>query len=610
LQVVIGPVKGNRQPTTAIPGSKGSSRPVAQKGGGGNKAAGSVEPTAATSPTVTVHSDGSVTAEHFSPSKAGEAAQVAAVARQRASEARTKRVVALVTSKPERKPVVAKGTTPKAPKLSTKPQIETRPAISAPPKEAKALAQAIGIGPKTPGGKETKAPRTVTVAAHTRKAPESRLKGTQQERKAARKTLQKAKKVVARTSGVGGRVKQTGQLEPQEIATALVKQGRKLNLNLTRPEVAEGVGVAEAETAGNASEQRQLQELPPDQAHVGLFAEEEGSFAPLQKRLETGPATRAALKRFAADGRSWNPAWVHWQEIQGEDETGHDRAPQYEGVAAKALEGQSNPKAFKNYKTAVKKAKSLGMKVGKPAGDVSAEPGTHTIRVRADAQGMVKWAESVQGTKESTPRQLRWAANEGLGFLHPWCANFVSNGLLRRGIKSLPSNPNYVPSYESDWHGYSIGTTDLSKAKPGDLITFSGEHIGLYVGNGEMISGNFGDEVSRDPVSADSTAVSMILRPPYKGGYVKVTETTPLPGSLNPTGSVASSSAPAAVGAVAAPSNPAKKKGQPKVRLSAPQRIANAERTLKAGDLKAGKEAEAPSTSVLAELQRKYGAAA
>lgn len=66
----FGPSKGNRRPTTAIPGSSGAGRPAPQKGGGGNKAAGSVEPTAANTPTVTVHSDGTVTASNFGSSKA------------------------------------------------------------------------------------------------------------------------------------------------------------------------------------------------------------------------------------------------------------------------------------------------------------------------------------------------------------------------------------------------------------------------------------------------------------------------------------------------------------------------------------------------------------
>lgn len=581
--LTTGPSKGNRRPTVAIPGSKGGGRPTAQKGGGGNKAAGSVEPTAANTPTVTVHPDGSVTAEHFSPKEAGRAA--AEVARQRAHEAHVKRVVALVTSKPERKPVVAKGTEPKAPKSSKPTKAKTESPLIA-KGYTKAEREVLAEG----GVKVPKAQRTVTVAEHTRKAPEPKPKGTQPERKAARAKLQKAKQEL-RTS----KPRIEGDLGPEQKKFVL---GVAKQAHLNPRTIAAQARAEESEGAQTEAEQtHNFLNMGPGIRYPSLKAAVKAT----AQNYNTGPYEGVRATRG-------KPPAVQAKAIA---ESPWGTGPLIEQTLSEVHVKPGNPKAVASYRAAVKKAESLGMKVGKPAGDVSTQPGTHTVKVRADAQGMVKWAESVQGTKESTARQLRWASNEGLGAGEPWCANFVSNGLLRRGIKNLPSNPNYVPSYESDWAGYSIGTTDLAKAKPGDLITFSGEHIGLYVGNGEMISGNFGDEVSRDPVSADSNAVSMILRPPYKGGYVEVKETTPLPGSTNPTGSVTSSSAPAAVSAVAAPSNPTRKqRGKPKARLSAPQKIRQAEATLAAGDLQAGKGAEGPSTSTLDALAKKYGAAA
>jgi hypothetical protein len=604
--VILGPVKGNRLPSTAVPGSKGSGRPAAQKGGGGNKEAGSKEVTAATAPTVTVSPTGAVTAEHFGPGASARQAARAAVRTQKAQAAHVKRIVALVSRKPDRTPVVAKGTEVKA--TPAKPQIETRPAISAPPKEAKALAEAIGLGPKTPGGKETSLPAKKGPAASTailssdksaREPRNPRLKGTTQERKAARSKLQKTKAVVRKSqpslAGLTPIQKEVAQLE------------RKAHKKYPDVPVSVMMGDTEQESnfdpaaASSSAAVGLTQFIPSTAASYGV---EEGTGRKEKRSQVFGQA------KLLHDLQQEHPGGIKEAlgNYYGDPSASYSTEVLEKSAKYKSLDKPGSPKAVANYKAAVTKAKSLGLKVGKPAGDVSAEPGTRTIKVRADAQGMVKWAESVQGTKESTPRQLRWASNEGLGAGEPWCANFVSNGLLRRGITNLPSNPNYVPTYESDWAKYSIGTTDLSKAKPGDLITFSGEHIGLYVGSGEMISGNFGDEVSRDPVSADSTAVSMILRPPYKGGYIKVKETTPLPGSTNPTGSVASSSAPAVVSAVAAPSNPTgSKKQQPKARLSAPQRVAQAEKTLEAGDLAAGHDAATPTTSILDALAKKYG---
>jgi hypothetical protein len=187
---------------------------------------------------------------------------------------------------------------------------------------------------------------------------------------------------------------------------------------------------------------------------------------------------------------------------------------------------QPHPKLEGKLTQAKKEARAAGVSQGKIADivDDTPDPQTETVKVRADAKGMVQWADHLVGTQEGTPKQVSWADHFGLGN-GPWCANFVSNGLVRRGFKDLPSNPNYVPAYE-EWANEgkaatNIGT-DFSQAKPGDLVTFSGQHIGLYVGNGEMVSGNFGDEVARSMVTDDSSPVSMIIRPHYHGGTVQM----------------------------------------------------------------------------------------
>jgi hypothetical protein len=195
-----------------------------------------------------------------------------------------------------------------------------------------------------------------------------------------------------------------------------------------------------------------------------------------------------------------------------------------------------NPKVLADFKLATVKAKRLGIptKVA-PARDLEHGPG-RVVYVRADAQGMVHWAEDLIGTQEGTARQVHWAAKFGLGS-GPWCANFVSNGLARRGV-ALPPNPNFVPSYETEWTGGRNIGTDLARAKPGDLIAYSGEHIALYVGHGEVVSGNYGNEVARGPVDGGPAPVSAILRPNYKGGKIAVQESTMLPGSSFPEGAV------------------------------------------------------------------------
>lgn len=185
---------------------------------------------------------------------------------------------------------------------------------------------------------------------------------------------------------------------------------------------------------------------------------------------------------------------------------------------------QHDPQAAANLKAAKANAREVGINPTMFNGDVAGGEGDFTW-VRADAKGMVDWVRSALGTDEGTAEAERWGARFGLNTVsQPWCANFVSNGLLRRGIVDLPSNPNYVPSYEQEWAQYAV-PGGLENAKPGDLITYSGEHIAVYTGNGKAIGGNQSDSVTEgDAASLSSHPISMVIRPPYKGGKVKVAD--------------------------------------------------------------------------------------
>lgn len=191
---------------------------------------------------------------------------------------------------------------------------------------------------------------------------------------------------------------------------------------------------------------------------------------------------------------------------------------------------RSDPQAVQALQVAKHNARAQGINPTPFNGDVAGGGSGFTI-VRADAKGMVDWAESALGTQEGSGKQRRWAGKFGLGTTEPWCANFVSNGLLRRGFSpaELPANPNNTgtPGYEQ-WasegkHAVNVGT-DLRKAKPGDILTFSGAHTAVYVGGGEMVSGNFSNEVERTPVSSGPAPLSMIIRPKYKGGKVRIAD--------------------------------------------------------------------------------------
>ena len=129
----------------------------------------------------------------------------------------------------------------------------------------------------------------------------------------------------------------------------------------------------------------------------------------------------------------------------------------------------------------------------------------------------IAWARNNMGTNQGSAKQLKWAGESGLGDEGPWCASFVSADMAAQGVP-LPPNPNDTHSYEDEWTGGEVVGSSLADARPGDLLGFSGEHIGIYVGGGKMISGNWGDTVAEADVSEDSHPLSAVMRPNYPNG--------------------------------------------------------------------------------------------
>jgi cell wall-associated NlpC family hydrolase len=132
------------------------------------------------------------------------------------------------------------------------------------------------------------------------------------------------------------------------------------------------------------------------------------------------------------------------------------------------------------------------------------------------AERLVKLAESQKGVKEGTAQAERIAAAAGISSAQAWCAAFITWALKRSGVKNLPSSPAAVSSWES-WSGGEHISGGLANARAGDLIAFNGEHIGLYLGGGRMISGNWSNEVAIDSVSAETEPITAIIR--VKGLY-------------------------------------------------------------------------------------------
>lgn len=135
------------------------------------------------------------------------------------------------------------------------------------------------------------------------------------------------------------------------------------------------------------------------------------------------------------------------------------------------------------------------------------------------AKGLVKLVESQKGVQEGSAQQQQYAAAAGISAAQAWCAAFVTWALKRVGITNLPSEPASVSSWESWAGGKKISTTNKREWRIGDLLAFNGEHIGIYIGNGRMISGNWSNQVAIAPVSEESEPLTAVIR--VKGLYTE-----------------------------------------------------------------------------------------
>jgi hypothetical protein len=135
---------------------------------------------------------------------------------------------------------------------------------------------------------------------------------------------------------------------------------------------------------------------------------------------------------------------------------------------------------------------------------------------KGSASRAVQWAQNNLGVGEGSKRHQKWVG-ETEGVFDPWCAEFVGAMLLAQGLP-IPANSAYTPEYEHGWEGGKNLGSSISLAKPGDLLGYSGEHIGVYVGGGKFISGNWSNEVGIADWNAPSCPLTAVMRPFWPGG--------------------------------------------------------------------------------------------
>ena len=190
-------------------------------------------------------------------------------------------------------------------------------------------------------------------------------------------------------------------------------------------------------------------------------------------------------------------------------------------------------------------------------GKTELQPGGKDFKLvtsRQQARTVIHLANKFAGTQEGSALQQHWAAMSGISGSEPWCSAFLATLMRRVGLPE-PSSPAAAGTWESWKGGKLLDTTDLAAAKPGDIIEFGtsrgsnyADHVGLYIGDGEMISGNFGNEVRRGPISEESSPIQAIVRPHYSGKEIQFKLST------NPT-ALGTGAASGAVGASGGPSS-------------------------------------------------------
>lgn len=111
-------------------------------------------------------------------------------------------------------------------------------------------------------------------------------------------------------------------------AQLIAEEAKAMHLHMTPRQLAEGLGVREAE--GDTEEGE----------HIGPW-EESSAFGSTKQRLDYRASTRAALQNWAANGKSWWTAWGNFEKGETEG-PGPTRYKRHLGVATAALRGTSS----------------------------------------------------------------------------------------------------------------------------------------------------------------------------------------------------------------------------------------------------------------------------
>lgn len=155
-----------------------------------------------------------------------------------------------------------------------------------------------------------------------------------------------------------------------------------------------------------------------------------------------------------------------------------------------------------------------------PVAGLNGQPGSSGSRLLAAAESQIGQSEQPPGSNESPAIAEYRAATAGAAPGEPWCAYFASWAARQAGAPLGPQGEG-LGSVSAIWSwaqsaGRAVPNGPGIVPKPGDLILFGGEHVGIVKGvlpdgSIQTVEGNYENKVSLNvrPAGEASGYVSM-----------------------------------------------------------------------------------------------------
>lgn len=139
------------------------------------------------------------------------------------------------------------------------------------------------------------------------------------------------------------------------------------------------------------------------------------------------------------------------------------------------------------------------------------------------ASSILSWAKSKLGTSGDSEVVAHWDRLAGAAPGIPWCSAFVNAAMAQAGLKG-PSDAAYSGSWLNWSGGTNLHSTNITDAKPGDLLIYNfgdtsmDSHVAIYLGGGKQIQGN--DSNNSVGTSGVLSGLVGIVEPHYKASTV------------------------------------------------------------------------------------------